>query len=124
MEFMSLSDAIELIRAAGGVPVLAHPVNNVKENEELLHNIVQAGIVGMEVYSSYHSPEQIQFYSMQAEKYHLIKTLGSDFHGKTKPSIKLGDIDCQNSEKEIYEALMQKMKDWFIFLNLNMLSII
>jgi len=111
IEFMSLSEAIKLIHDAGGIPVLAHPGNNVKEDAELLHRIVQAGIVGIEVYSSYHSPEQIQFYSMQAEKYHLIKTLGSDFHGKTKPSIKLGDIDCQNSEKEIYEALMQKMKD-------------
>ena len=74
MEFMSLSDAIELIRAAGGVPVLAHPGNNVKEDEELLHGIVQAGIIEIEVYSSYHSPEQIQFYSRQAEKYNLIKT--------------------------------------------------
>jgi len=110
MEFMSLSDAIELIRAAGGVPVLAHPGNNVKENEELLHGIVQAGIIGMEVYSSYHSLEQIQFYSRQAEKYNLIKTLGSDFHGKTKPSIKLGGVDCQNSEEELYQSLIKKIK--------------
>ena len=72
--------------------------------------LYNAGIVGMEVYSSYHSPEQIEFYSKQAEKYDLIKTLGSDFHGKTKPSIKLGGVDCQNSEDEIYQALIQKMK--------------
>lgn len=110
MEFMSLSEAIDLIHAAGGIPVLAHPGNNVKEDEELLHNIVQAGIVGMEVYSSYHSPDQIQFYSKQVEKYDLIKTLGSDFHGKTKPSIKLGGVDCQNSEDEIYQELIQKIK--------------
>ena len=74
MEFMSLSDAIELIRAAGGVPILAHPGNNVKEDEELLHGIVQAGIIGMEVYSSYHSPAANSIYSRQAEKYNLIKT--------------------------------------------------
>ncbi len=110
MQFMSLSDAIELIRAAGGVPILAHPGNNVKEDEELLHGIVQAGIIGMEVYSSYHSPEQIQFYSRQAEKYNLIKTLGSDFHGKTKPSIELGGVDCQNSEEELYQSLIKKIK--------------
>lgn len=110
MEFMSLSDAIDLIHAAGGIAVLAHPGNNVKEDEELLHNIVQTGIVGIEVYSSYHSPEQIEFYSRQSEEYGLIKTLGSDFHGKTKPSIKLGSVACQNSEEKIYQALIQKMK--------------
>ena len=110
MKFMSLIEAIELIHVAGGIPVLAHPGNNVKEDEELLHDIVQTGILGMEVYSSYHSPEQIQFYLRQAKKYDLIKTLGSDFHGKTKPSIKLGGVDCNNSEDEIYQTLMHKIK--------------
>jgi len=110
MDFMSLSDAIELIYAAGGVPILAHPGNNIKENEDLLKDIILSGIVGMEVYSSYHSSAQIQFYSKQSEKYNLIKTLGSDFHGKTKPSITLGNVDCGNSEDNIYNALLQKMK--------------
>ena len=45
-------------------------------------------------------------------KYNLIKTLGSDFHGKTKPSIKLGGVDCQNSEDEIYKTLLQKIKSF------------
>jgi len=109
MKFISLLDAIQLIRDAGGIPVLAHPGNNVKENEELLKYIILSGIVGMEVYSSYHSPAQIQFYSKQAEKYNIVKTIGSDFHGKTKPSIKLGDVDCENSEDEIYNRLLQKL---------------
>lgn len=109
MTFMSLSDAIQLIKNAGGIPVLAHPGNNVKENLELLNEIILSGIVGMEVYSSYHSQEQIKFYSKQAEKYNLIKTLGSDFHGKTKPSIKLGDVNCENSEDDIYNRLLQML---------------
>jgi len=110
MEFISLNKAVKLICAAGGIPVLAHPGNNVKEDKELLHDIVHAGIIGMEVYSSYHSEEQMEFYAEQAEKYGLIKTLGSDFHGKTKPSIKLGSVACKNSEEKIYKELMQKMK--------------
>ncbi|WP_253200600.1 PHP domain-containing protein [Clostridium sp. CF012] len=109
MEFMSLIEAIELIYAAGGIPILAHPGNNVNENEELIRHIVQVGIVGLEVYSSYHSADQIQFYASQVEKYGLIKTIGSDFHGKTKPAIKLGDVHCQNSEEEIYHALIRKL---------------
>lgn len=109
MKFMSLMEAIELIYAAGGIAVLAHPGYNVKEDEELLHHIVQAGITGMEVYSTYHSKEQIEFYASQAEKYGLIKTVGSDFHGKTKPAIKLGGVYCNNLEEEIYHELMRKM---------------
>lgn len=107
MNFMSLTEAIGLICSAGGIPVLAHPGNNVKENEELLHGIIGEGIKGLEVYSSYHSPGQTIFYAGKAQEYGLIGTLGSDFHGKTKPAIKLGGIDCHNTEKEIYRALME-----------------
>lgn len=110
IEFISLQQAIELIYEAGGIPVLAHPGNNVKEDEELLNHIVKAGIVGMEVYSSYHSQRQREFYKVQSEKYDLIKTVGSDFHGKTKPAIKLGGVHCDNAEEEIYQALMRKIK--------------
>jgi len=110
IKYMSLLEAIDLIYAAGGIPVLAHPGNNVKEDEELLHHIVQAGIAGIEVYSTYHSEEQIEFYKRLAEKYCLIKTLGSDFHGKTKPAIKLGDIHCKDSEEEIYNTLIKTLK--------------
>jgi len=109
IKFMDLLEAIKLIYDAGGVPILAHPGNNIKEDEELLHHIVQAGVAGIEVYSTYHTRGQIEFYERQAEKYSLIKTLGSDFHGKTKPSIKLGGAPCQNSEEEIYHSLISKL---------------
>ena len=76
---------------------------------KLLQQIVQAGIMGIEVYSTYHSQKQIEFYEKQAEKYGLIRSLGSDFHGKTKPSIKLGDVPGKFSEEEIYNTLMLKL---------------
>lgn len=109
IEFMNLSKALELIYNSGGIPILAHPGNNVKEDEELLHNIIQSGILGIEVYSSYHSKKQIEFYEKQAEKYNLIKTIGSDFHGKTKPTIKLGGIEYEKLD-ELYEVFIEKLK--------------
>lgn len=110
MEFISLKRAISIIYNADGVPVLAHPGNNVKENEEVLDGIIKAGIVGMEVYSSYHSKAQVKFYKEHAEKYNLIKTIGSDFHGKTKPKIKIGSVECEESEEKLYEDLLEKLK--------------
>jgi len=110
MEFISLFKAVKLIYDSGGIPVLAHPGNNIKEDKELLNDIVSAGVIGMEVYSSYHSKAQMEFYADIADKNGLIKTLGSDFHGKTKPSIKLGSVNCQDSEEKIYQELIQKIK--------------
>ncbi|MDF2675363.1 MAG: hypothetical protein K0R09_3635, partial [Clostridiales bacterium] len=47
-------------------------------------------------------------YKEQAEKLHLLKTMGSDFHGKTKPSIKLGSMYCEE-EADIYYQFKKKL---------------
>lgn len=105
IHFISLEEAVELIRSTGGVPVLAHPGNNIKEKDELLREVVESGMEGMEVYSSYHNPEQTKYYREKAERFGLAVTCGSDYHGKTKPSISLGVMDCGREEEYIEEGL-------------------
>lgn len=104
VNFISLTEAIKIIEECGGIPVLAHPGNNVKENRDLLKSIISYGIKGIEVYSSYHSKEQVEFYKEFALNNKLLITCGSDFHGKTKPSICLGDINC-DCENDIVNEL-------------------
>jgi 3',5'-nucleoside bisphosphate phosphatase len=73
-------DAIRLIIRAGGIPVLAHPLTT--DNPELfLPELVASGLTGLEVYYGSYSPEQIGLLLGLAEKYHLVTTGGSDFHG-------------------------------------------
>ena len=109
VKYISLQEAIRVILDNGGVPILAHPGNNVKEDKELLEKIIAAGIQGLEVYSSYHSEEQISFYRDFAIKNNLIITCGSDFHGKTKPSISIGATKCENDEEKIIEELKSRI---------------
>lgn len=104
--YISLAEAIELIRKSGGIAVLAHPGNNIGTNAELLSQIIGQGIAGVEVYSSYHDEKTTLFYKAQAEALGIIKTVGSDFHGKTKPAIKLGGVFCDNLEDEISASLL------------------
>lgn len=104
IDFMTLQEAIALIQNAGGIAILAHPGNNTKENTTLLDAIFTYDVKGMEVYSSYHSKEQIQFYEDYAKKHSLAITCGSDFHGKTKPAIHLGGHGCADTT-ELYYAL-------------------
>lgn len=105
VKFISLQEAIKTIEESGGIPVLAHPGNNVKENMSLLKDIISYGIKGIEVYSSYHSKEQVAFYREFALKNKLLLTCGSDFHGKTKPSIYIGGTDCEGNEEKIISEL-------------------
>ncbi|MGV3151799.1 PHP domain-containing protein [Sarcina ventriculi] len=105
VSFISLQEAINIIEESGGIPILAHPGNNIKENINLLEQIISCGIKGIEVYSSYHSREQVEFYKKFSLKHKLLLTCGSDFHGKTKPSIVIGGTDCEGIEDKIISQL-------------------
>ena len=99
INFMSMQEAIHLIHKQDGIAVLAHPGNNVKEKEERLRALAQVGLDGIEVYSSYHSKEQTAFYQQFALEHHLLQTCGSDFHGKTKPKVQMGQCQMPASEE-------------------------
>ena len=106
--YIGLCDAIRLIKNAGGISVLAHPGINIGLNPKKLEGIISCGIDGIEVYSSYHDNKMNAFFSDQTEKHQLLKTMGSDFHGKIKPAIRLGSMNCPE-EKDIYQNIMKKI---------------
>jgi hypothetical protein len=97
----SLAECIRLIHAFGGIAVLAHPGNNLHEDLSILDVLVKLGLDGIEAYSSYHSEIQNVFYATYALNDDLAITCGSDYHGKTKPKIKLGLTHCPLSAEEI-----------------------
>ncbi len=86
--------AIELIRLAGGIPILAHPglleVIDFDAYEYLLSELVPMGLMGVEVYYPNHSAEETDFFAELAERFGLLVTGGSDFHGAINPEIQLG----------------------------------
>jgi predicted metal-dependent phosphoesterase TrpH len=89
----STEDSIALIRAAGGVAVLAHPFTLGLDDaglRALVGRLAGQGLGGIEVYYSEHSSGLQQAYSRLADEFGLVATGGSDFHGALAPDIKLG----------------------------------
>ena len=76
---LEVEEIIELIKAAGGTPVLAHP--KLVGDDELVEEICQSGIEGLEVFYPQHEPEDVERYMLMAKKYGLLISGGSDFHG-------------------------------------------
>jgi hypothetical protein len=105
VNFMSLAEAIAVIRRTGGVPILAHPGANIGINTRKLASIIQTGVDGLEAFSSYHSNETTAFFIAQAKLLNVAFTCGSDFHGKTKPTIFLGGVSCYDHEDDIMSRL-------------------
>jgi len=91
--YITLEEAITMIKEAGGIAIFAHPGNNIKQNRELAIEIYNKGLSGFEVYSSYHDEETTEFYLHLARELDALITVGSDFHGKTKPAIQMGSIE-------------------------------
>ena len=90
LNYPRVEEVINIIHRNGGKAVLAHPGVNLKEHYELLCPIIRAGIDGIEAYSSYHNPLQAIHFMKEAMDGNLFVTCGSDFHGRTKPAIALG----------------------------------
>jgi len=91
--FFPLSEAIEMIHAAGGVAVLAHPPfisNDRKELEEMIDAFVSLGLDGVEAYNSGADNDSIDWMLTVARRRKLIVTGGSDFHGESKGDIVIG----------------------------------
>ncbi len=84
-------EAVELVRAHGGVPSLAHP-GTVERLEELLPQLVTAGLAGIECYYGSHSPARTAECLRLAARYSLIPTGGSDFHGRGDHGADLGGV--------------------------------
>lgn len=90
---LSPREAIELIREANGIPVLAHPYQtglSGEKLEELVARLIGWGLEGIEVFYPQHTEAMIKEYLYLAQKYDLLVTAGSDFHGDNKPGTPLG----------------------------------
>ncbi|MFL6162774.1 MAG: PHP domain-containing protein [Jatrophihabitantaceae bacterium] len=78
---------ISLIRAAGGVPVIAHPWARRRErilDEQALRELVEAGLAGIEVDHVDHGPEDRRQLRALAEELKVFTTGSSDYHGTHK----------------------------------------
>jgi len=90
IRFISTPEAIQLVQSLGGIPILAHP-SQVKGQR--LFDLIGAGLEGLEVYSSYHGVEDEQYFKGVCDRYGLLVTAGSDFHGREiKPDVPLGEL--------------------------------
>ena len=109
-EYMQPERAVSLILQAGGLPVLAHPLLYKlppTELEALLKRLSEAGLKGLEVYYSSNTGFDEQICFGLANRYGLLMTGGTDFHGENKPNLYLGT--GRNHNLNIPEQLLEPL---------------
>lgn len=97
-------DAIGIIREAGGAAVMAHPGKC--RLDDLIPEMVKAGMVGLEAYHPDHKSSQTKRYVKMADKMGLLVTGGSDSHGPTvQKAVPIGQVTCDVSVVDQLRAL-------------------
>ena len=82
--------AVQLVRAAGGVPVFAHPVASARGRiveERTYHEMIDAGLAGLEIDHRDNPEEGREFLRRLAARHGLLVTGSSDYHGTGKPNL-------------------------------------
>ncbi|MFC1590658.1 PHP domain-containing protein [Candidatus Omnitrophota bacterium] len=101
-------EAIEAVRKAGGVPVMAHP--HVTDRDDLIPEFIEYGLRGIEVYHSDHSRREVRQYEDMAKRCGLIATGGSDCHGFGKGRILMGGVKVPYRVLETLKEESEKIK--------------
>ncbi|MFZ5484687.1 MAG: 3',5'-nucleoside bisphosphate phosphatase [Pseudomonadota bacterium] len=94
-QWAELAEAVDWIRDAGGVAVLAHPGRYDMGKEKmalLLGEFKELGGIGLEVVTGSHTADQVPVYAAHAEHYGLYASVGSDFHAPGEGGRELGRL--------------------------------
>lgn len=105
--------AMDLVRRAGGLTVLAHPVQLCTGNDAQLRRVVKdlmdMGLAGIEVIHGDHNDALVEKYTKLADRLGLLKTGGSDFHGENR-RIPLGVARGRRIPRSFMDELMARLK--------------
>jgi 3',5'-nucleoside bisphosphate phosphatase len=96
--------AVELVRAAGGVPVIAHPFTRTRSgglDDALVERMYAAGLAGLEAYHRDHGPAEVDRARALADRLGLLLTGSSDYHGDGKRN-RLGE---NTTAPEVLDAI-------------------
>lgn len=106
---VSTESVIKLIQRAGGIPVLAHP--SLSGADEWIKELVDEGLMGIEVWYPTHSESDINHYLEISDKYNLIPTGGSDSHGTREKYPAIGEFWVPYEVLDRLIAASHRMRD-------------
>ena len=100
-EKMTPQEAVELLLRTNGLPVLAHPLT-INDPETTIIKLKAAGLIGIEAYYNNYTTEEVSTLVSLANRYNLITTGGSDYHGldnSTETMIGGADVPIESAEQ-------------------------
>jgi len=111
-EKMTPTQAVKLIRDAGGLAFVAHP-SYIDDAEREIAALLPAGLNGIEVYYRRYTPEQVDSLRQMAERMSLFALGGSDYHAMDRDSeCQPGDIPLPDQVVDAFVELGRGRPGW------------
>jgi hypothetical protein len=120
---LTVAEAIMVVKQAGGLPVFAHPgaYDTVEDPLAAIRHAHAAGVEGVEVYYPYdtgHRPhykprgnnDWVALVSALADELGLLKTGGTDFHGRVNDPVALGETGLSLAQFATLQQGWQKLR--------------
>jgi predicted metal-dependent phosphoesterase TrpH len=93
------TEAVDLVRQAGGAAILAHP--GLCRDQAIVNRVLALGIDGLEAYHTNHTAGETKRYLEMAARHGLLVTGGSDSHGPEGPiPVKIGSVSVPGTVAE------------------------
>jgi len=97
LDYVSARKAVEVIRGAGGIPVLAHP--KLLADDQQVKSLINQGISGLEVFHPVHDSSDREKYQQLVRENDLLMTGGTDWHGElTANKVELGACGVKKNQ--------------------------
>ncbi len=109
-ELMKPEEAVSLLAECGATVALAHPMLMhcpIEDLDELLTRLKPCGLNALEAYHSEHGAADERICVELAARHGLLLSGGSDFHGESKPLVKLGK---GHGSLRVSEAVLERLK--------------
>ena len=106
------ADAVRIVKAARGLPVLAHPAD-IEGVNELIVELKGAGLVGLEAYYGQYDDDTVKRMVGLANQHGLLTTGGSDYHHfRDDREVPLGQVDVPEDSIRALFQYAGRMEEW------------
>lgn len=104
--YLPIEEGIALIKDTGGYAILGSPKKVLKRDKETIKNILQMGVRGLEVFSPYHSEDDILAYLEVVREECCFVSSGSDYYGASRPALSVGVSKASNKFEKLLSVFV------------------
>lgn len=106
VKYPKLQDVLDVIGLTNGIAVIAHPGKLLSQSPDLLDEVLDLGVQGIEVFHPMHTKREMTELLKIATEHKLFVTAGSDYYGTNRQNSEIGYTNCPKEAESLVKMLV------------------